>query len=182
MKKISQEKLNEKLRLHELWLNAKVDGVRLDLRDFDLRGSDLNKSDLRFSDLSYSDLKFSDLSNSNLRGSNLKGSDLRGSNLSNSNLRFSDLSNSGLRGSDLRDSDLSNSIGNGKQIKSLQIGDYNIVYTFDKLFIGCKGYLISDWQKSNIKLYSDDLLLWNENKDFILEIIKRYPAIKTEIE
>jgi len=106
MRKITQEKLNKKLSLHNMWLNREKGGERLVLVDYDLSDSDLSDSDLSDSDLSGSNLSDSDLRGSNLSGSNLSGSNLRGSNLSGSNLRGSNLSGSNLSDSNLSGSNL----------------------------------------------------------------------------
>ncbi len=96
MKKITQEELNEKLKLHEMWINNEDGGERLVLIDYDLRYSDLRRSNLRDSNLSGSDLSGSDLRRSDLRDSNLSGSNLRDSNLSGSDLSGSDLTGADL--------------------------------------------------------------------------------------
>ena len=56
----------------------------------------------------------------NLRGANLRGANLEGANLW------------GTR-------------GNGEEIKSLQIGTYDIVYTSKVLKIGCKQHTFEEW-------------------------------------
>ena len=71
---MTQDALNEIVRLHKLRLIGDPAGKKADLRGSDLRGSDLRGSDLRGSDL-----RGSDLSDSDLRGSDLRGSDLRDS-------------------------------------------------------------------------------------------------------
>ena len=168
------------------------------LSNSDLRYSDLSNSDLSYSDLRYSDLSYSDLSNSNLRYSNLRGSDLsnsdlrdsdlRGSNLSNSdlrdsdlsysNLRYSNLRGSNLRGSDLRGSDLRNIIGNGREIKSLQIGTYMVSYHKDILNIGCQSHTLNKWlnftdEEIDRMDKGTSLDWWKLNKDILITLVKR---------
>jgi uncharacterized protein YjbI with pentapeptide repeats len=120
--KITQEELNEKIRLHRLWLLGDKNGVKMEMSGSDLSGSDLSGSNLRGSNLSGSNLSYSNLRGSDLRYSNLSGSDLSGSNLSYSNLSGSDLSGSNLsysnlRGSDLRYSNLSGSDLSGSNLR-----------------------------------------------------------------
>lgn len=113
-----------------------------------LRGSDLSYSNLRDSDLSYSDLR---------------GSDLRGCNL---------------RGSDLRGSDLRRVIGNGKEIKSLQIGTYLVSYHKDILNIGCQSYTLDKWinftdEEIDAMERGISLDWWRLNKDILVTLVKR---------
>ena len=137
-----------------------------------LRWSNLSGSDLRGSNLSGSDLSESNLRGSNLRWSNLSGSDLSGSNLSGSDLRRSDL-----RGSDLSNIKLFDTIGNNKEIKTLQLGGYvvNYVQSTNIIQIGCENHTVEEW-----KNFSDDeisqmdigaLEWWNKWKDFIFHFI-----------
>ena len=154
----------------------------------DLSYSDLSYSNLRGSNLSYSNLSYSNLRGSDLRGVDLRGSDLRGvdlsySNLSNSDLSYSDLSYSDLSNSDLSYSDLSNSnlrgvIGNGIEIKSLQIGTYLVSYHKDILNIGCQTHTLDKWINfTDEEIYAMDigksLDWWKLNKDILVTLVKR---------
>ena len=103
------------------------------------------------------DLSDADLSDANLRYANLRGADLSDTNLSGANLRFS--------------------IGNNKEIKSLQIGEYLISYHKNILNIGCKRYTLLEWESfTNIEIDNMDtkaLDWWNLNKHIIFELVKR---------
>ena len=61
---MTNEQLQEVLRLHKLWLNSEPEGIHADLRKADLRKA-------------------------NLQGANLKGANLQGANLQGANLDFS---------------------------------------------------------------------------------------------
>jgi hypothetical protein len=76
-----QNELNEKIKLHELWLNNDKNGIKLDLTNANLRCANLTNANLRYSNLRYSNLRYS-----NLRYSNLTNADLTNANLSNANL------------------------------------------------------------------------------------------------
>ena len=133
------------------------------LRDNDLSGSDLSDSDLSESNLSYSDLRDSNLSDSNLSDSNFRGSDLRGSKL---------------RGSNLRGSDLREVVGNGREVKSLQIGTYFISYHKDILNIGCKSHTLDKWinftdEEIDAMERGISLDWWRLNKDILVTLVKR---------
>lgn len=114
---MEQEKLNEILMKHELWLdtygeqgeqanlsNMDLSGATLidaNLRYAKLRGADLCDVDLRGANLGCADLRWVDLIDANL-----VGADLHGTNLRNANLRYADLTNVNLRSADLRNADL----------------------------------------------------------------------------
>ena len=71
LKKISEEELKEKLKLHRKWLIREEEGVKLDLRNVDLSYADLSDTDLKGADLSYADLRNADLSYADLSNANL---------------------------------------------------------------------------------------------------------------
>ena len=140
------------------------------------------------------DLSCANLREANLYGSSLMGSDLSGANLFNANLSSTSMAEVDLRGADLRGANLSHSfltgadlrgcrinrvIGNGKEIKTLVLHDYIISYTHDQLAIGCQQHIIESWKNSDVLVHLDlnDFILWEENKEFIFEVIEKYPAI-----
>ena len=86
----------------------------------------------------------------NLSGANLIGAILSGANLSGAILSDADLSGANLRGADLSDANLSganlwSTIGNGRELKSIHCGTYDIAFTRDVMQIGCKRFLVADW-------------------------------------
>ena len=93
--------------------------------------------------------------------------------LSNSNLSYSNLSNSDLRGSNLR-----NIIGNGKEVKSLQIGTYMVSYHKDILNIGCQSHTLDRWisftdEEIDAMDKGTSLDWWKLNKDILVTLVKR---------
>lgn len=138
----------------------------------------LSTGNLSNSNLRYSDLRHINLSCINLRGSDLRDSDLSYSNLSYSNLRGSTLRGSTLRGSDLSGTDLRCVIGNGIEIKSLQIGTYMVSYHKDILNIGCQTHTLDKWINfTDEEIYAMDrdtaLDWWKLNKDILVTLVKR---------
>ena len=154
-----------------------------DLRGSNLSESNLSDSNLIGSDLSYSnligsDLRDSNLSDSNLSYSNLSYSNLSYSNLIGSNLSYSNLSDSNLRGSDLSYSDLRCVIGNGREVKSLQIGTYLVSYHKDILNIGCQTHTLDKWinftdEEIDAMDKGTSLDWWKLNKDILVTLVKR---------
>ena len=64
---MNKVELQEALRLHKLWLNAKPGGIRAGLSKANLSNANLSYTDLRGADLSYTDLRGTNLSNVDLR-------------------------------------------------------------------------------------------------------------------
>ena len=82
----------------------------------------------------------------NLRGASLRGADLRGA-----SLRGADL-----RDADLRDADLRRmASGNNREIRTMQTGEWIIVYTDDMMSIGCRQYSLSEWWSFNDEQIAD---------------------------
>ena len=104
---MTQEKLNEILAAHKLWLDDKNGGIRANLSEADLSRADLSRADLSRSDLSRADLRWADLSGANLRWADLSGANLFRANLSGANLFRANLSGADLSRADLSRSDLS---------------------------------------------------------------------------
>ena len=86
MIKLTQEEINEKLRLHKMWLNNEEGGANADLSDADLSDADLSYANLR-----HANLRGADLSDADLRRADLSDADLRRADLRRANLDFSSL-------------------------------------------------------------------------------------------
>ena len=106
MKKISQEELKEKLELHKKWLNNEKGGVRLNLRNTDLRHTNLNCADLRYADLEGVNLSYANLEGANLNCADLRYADLYGTNLKSAYLKYADLEGVNLRNANLYEASL----------------------------------------------------------------------------
>lgn len=118
----------------------------------------------------------------NLSYADLCGADLCGANLCGADLRNANLCGADLRGADLCDASLWGCVGNSKEIKSIFISEiYQITYTSAILQIGCEQHKIDGWWKfkdEEIKEMDGDVALsfWRNNKDFIKDVIEKYPA------
>ena len=71
LKEIRKKELKEKLELHRKWLNDEEGGVKLDLRNTNLKGADLSLANLSYADLSYANLYEADLSKTEFYSTNL---------------------------------------------------------------------------------------------------------------
>ena len=85
-----------------------------------------------------------------------------------------------LYGANLREANLWSARGNGSQIKSLQIGGYDVVYTAEVMQIGCQCKSIAEWfGLDSIPGYESNDLQWLAFKPLIKRIIEQYPATPT---
>lgn len=83
---ITEERLQNILKKHELWLKGDPQGERADLRRVNLRRADLHGANLQ-----RSNLRGACLHEANLQGADLRGTDLRRSCLQRSDLRGADV-------------------------------------------------------------------------------------------
>ena len=172
MRKLTNTETQE-LEQHRLWLLDHNNGACLDWR-----GADLYGADLRGANLYGADLRGANLSGANLSGADLQGANLPGADLCDANLCGANLCGANLRGANLRDA-----IGEMKYIKSLQCDRYRIVYTSEKLNIGCQSHTIKEWQEFDDKTISNmdnqALEWWTVWKPIIMNIIEVSPAEST---
>lgn len=125
---MTQEKLNEILAAHKLWMDTDgANGVYANLRGADLHGANLSGADLRCADLRGAalygaDLIDADLRCANLRGAALGGADLIYADLRDTDLRDTDLHDAALGGADLRDADLRDAYLRGADLSGASLG------------------------------------------------------------
>ena len=113
-----------------------------------------------------------DLIGVNLRHTNLIGADLRNANLREADLRYADLEYANLIGADL-----SYCVGNNKEIKSLQLGTYDVAFTKNILCVGCQSHTLKEWKaftdEEIAKMDDNALEWWKKWKDTLITIIKK---------
>ena len=95
---MKQGEINEVLRLHHLWLEGELGGIKANLREANLR-----EADLREANLERANLERANLERANLRWANLEGADLKGANLREADLERANLERADLREADLRE-------------------------------------------------------------------------------
>ena len=163
-----------------------------DLRDANLNfagleGADLICANLIDTDLRYANLENADLGDTNLSGANLSYTRLMNANLSDTNLSDANLKRANLRGANLSGANLENAnlvgtIGNMREIKSIEMSRYAITYTKDIIQIGCQNHSIEEWSKWRdnkawIEKMDEGALDWAEiNLDSLLKTVKTNPA------
>ena len=153
------KKLDEILKLHQMWLKNEEGGQRADLSNADLRGADLRGADLRGANLS----------DANLSGANLSDANIRNANLSDANLSYADLSDANLSGANL----------SGAIIPMFCKWYYGVVD--NKIRIGCKEKTIEEWEEF---LDSDEVIETPRNTPEFKQIeavIRAYIAYLTTL-
>ena len=137
------------LELHKLWIVSKSrKGRRANLSEANLSGA-------------------------NLCGADLYGADLRGANLSEANLRGADLC-----GADLCGADLWNTLGNNKEVRSLQLSTYQVTWTKLSVQIGCQKHTWEEWLTfSDRRIHYMDmnaLVWWKANKEILTALLNTF--------
>ena len=161
------------------WTNpTKLPGE--DLRDLDLREIYLKNADLTDTNLEGTNLRGTDLGGAKLKDANLTKADLRDANLFGANLRGAYLSGANLQGTilnaaNLDDITINYCVGDGKRIKSLQVGLYEVAYTQKYLAIGCTQRTIEQWS-NYIPIGSSRYEYWKKYSPLLWEIMKQLPA------
>ena len=113
---------------------------------------------------------------------NLYRADLQGADLSGAQLRYANLAEAGLEGANLKDARLWGTIGNMKEIKSLQLDKYPVTYTADRLQIGFRNHSIEEWRgfsDDDIQWINLDLDWWKKYRSHIFQTIELSPATPT---
>jgi hypothetical protein len=107
---------------------------------------------------------------------NARNWDLYDANLNGANLRYADLRGADLHNADLRGADLHNTIGNGKEIKSLQIEKYSneFILTLFICFISAIWPFYLSYFLLNIAHRSISYLIKNSVKYKVKQYIKQY--------
>lgn len=159
--KITQKELNIILDEHELWLGSDLkQRKRADFTDKDLSGLDFSgrylymvkfvNANCEYANFTDADCEDVDFTNANCKGANFKGAELW------------------------------ETIGNNKQIKSLSMGFYSVVYTKDSLQVGCQRHSFKEWLSFTDfeidKMSPCALRWWMKFKEPLFKTIEQDPA------
>ena len=181
MKTVTEEELKEALRLHELWNKCDSRGVIAKFRNVNLHEVDFSRCMLAHLTITNSILTDAQLVESSYIAANFTDSNLQGANCNSSSFIGAILT-----GVNLTNVSLWNTIGNGEEIKSLQLEGWPIAYTAENLQIGCENHKINDWWEfsdceiSEMDDDDDDALeWWYKYKDHIRKTIELSPATPT---
>lgn len=129
-KHITQEEFNEKLELHELWLDGRG-GERLVLRDYiltdiDMRNALLSNSILEGCIFDGSDLSYSKLYGANISCVSMNNVNLKKSTMSCTNLDFSTISNCDMTKADLSSASLVSTNLYNNNMKDIYLSDVDV--------------------------------------------------------
>ena len=88
-----------------------------------------------------------------------------------------DLIGVNLRHTNLIGADLRYCVGNNKEIKSLQLGTYDVAFTKNILCVGCQSHTLKEWKaftdEEIAKIDDNALEWWKKWKDTLITIIKK---------
>ena len=125
------------------------------------------------------------LSDANLRGADLCGANLCDADLNGANLSDANLSGANLSGATLNGANLWGTVGNMREIKSLQLDTWVVSWIMDQenkvtLQIGCQKHPLEMWVKSDPRwiatLDPKAADWWGKYRDFILNTVNLFPA------
>ena len=88
---IKKEELEEKIKLHQDWLDNIDGGERLHLKNYNLEYCNLENANIKNANIEYCNLENANLKNANLKNANLKYCNLENANLENANLKNTNL-------------------------------------------------------------------------------------------
>ena len=162
-------------------LRAKISFYRANFSYADFRGasfSDANFSDANFrgANFSYASFSDADFSDADFRGANFRGASFRGASFSYADFRGANFIDADFRGANFKRASYQYCIGNMKELKSMQLDTYLIVFNKHFLAIGCQQHSIEKWKKftdeeiENLDYYA--LEWWNKWRDFIFKAIE----------
>ena len=106
LKQMTQEQLDELVKLHKRFMEGRVGGRRAILRKINMSGLSLREQDLRQADFSGCDMRDMDLAGANFREASLYACDLSNSNLNKTVFVRADLRGSRIESADLSGADL----------------------------------------------------------------------------
>lgn len=146
-----------------------------------LKFSNIDFSNYEFIDLYLDYTKFLDcnLGHSEFVTTSLVRASFVGSSLDNTVFRVCNLLAANFKGVDLTNTSFYNCIGNGREVKSLHLSSYSIVYTAFHIFIGCSKFEITEFKNKEIDIgwwHSDEIALLNTNYEHILYVLEHSPA------
>ena len=125
--------------------DVKTDLYRANLYRANLSGAYLYRANLSRADLSCANLPCANLSDADLYRANLSCANLYRANLSCANLYRANLYRANLSGANLSGANLWGCIGNMREIKTHQCGQYIVNYTKKVLWLGCQNHTLEQW-------------------------------------
>lgn len=174
--KIQPDELAQVLERHRRWLRHEEGGERAGLRGRDLQGRDLHGISLRCADLRGSVMRGSYMFDADLQDADLRETDMRDSLMDRVNLRRANMSGANLN----EPGSLWGAVGNGREVKSLQIGGWPVTYTATHMQIGCQLHRIKRWwefPEGDIDAMDPEALdWWRVWKPLLQQIIAAAPA------
>ena len=162
-------------------LKAKVSFYRANFNGADFRGADFRGADFREANFNGADFREASFNGADFRGADFREASFIWADFRKANFREADFKGAYFRGANFREADFIGAsyqycTGNAKELKSMQLDTYLIVFNKHFLAIGCQQHSIEKW-----KNFTDDeidsldngaLEWWNKWKDFIFKAIE----------
>jgi hypothetical protein len=142
----------------------------------DLTGAKLIGAKLTDADLTDADLTFADLTRAKLTRADLTGAKLTCADLTRANLAYANLPDADLTFADLPDANLTGTIGNMREVFSLQLDVWPVTFTRDVIQIGCQRHAIASWwafsDEEIAQMSGKALPWWKKWKPILKQIVE----------
>jgi hypothetical protein len=124
---MTQEELNEVLRLHKQWLESDgEEGKRAHMHRANLQGAYMQGVNLQGAYMRGADM----------RGANLKGADMRGADMQGADMQDANLKGAHMRGADMQDADMQGADIQGAHMRGANLKGANLDYSAWSLWCG----------------------------------------------
>jgi hypothetical protein len=170
---MNQHDLNRVIENHIKWVQGAEGGERanfrgkylcgLSFRGARLPGADFSGSILTGVDMSHAIMTGSTMSCANMAKATLIGANLSRANMRDAILRCAVLIDSDTGGADISGADLWSTVGNNREIKTINTELWDIVYTDSLMQIGCHQHRIESWLEfsySKVDQIGKDMVGW----------------------
>lgn len=143
-----------------------------------LDGANLFRTNMSLATMSHTTLKRTNFEFANLTSTNFEFADLSLANLCYAHCKNTNFTKTNLFGANLEYAYLRDCIGNGDEIRTMQIGTYHIVYAQGYIWIGCRRYTKERWitftDEEISKMDIGALDWWNTWKDIVLLTAEKF--------
>lgn len=142
---LDQEEFDNVVRLHNMWLKREKGGIRADFSYQNLAHLDFSERDLSGACFWSTNLNSINAFRTNFSGAHLMGAELEQANLAYANLSHANLTGASLKHTNLFRVKMMGTMGNGKEIKTIQIGGFPCAYTNKTIQFACQRHDIDVW-------------------------------------
>jgi hypothetical protein len=113
-----------------------------DMERANMRGANMVRANMERANMERANMVRANMERAYMRGANMERANMRGA-----NMRGANMERAYMRGANITNTKLWDTIGNGKEIKTIQTEKYTINLTKDIIQIGCENHTIDEWFK-----------------------------------